>query len=130
MHIILGQAFSEWARETKRDPAQRLEWKDHVDRNVGHHLSLTAWGCREGLLTKTSEARSLGVQNKQGEWYGIRAYNRQEHLERMIQMHRLGRMLLQAQVPRTNREWLESIKGFGERCSEAGINSGQLEDNY
>ncbi len=39
-------------------------------------------------------------------------------------------MLLQLQVPRTNREWLESIERFGQQCSQAGINSGRKEDNY
>ena len=131
MHTILGQAFSEWARETKSNPEQRLDWKSHVDRNVGYHLSLTAWGLREGLLMKTSQARSsLGVKNKQGEWYGLHLYDRQEHLGRMLHMHRLGRVLLQTKVPHTNREWLESIEGFGKRCAELGINSGQKEDNY
>ena len=130
MHNMLSDAFSEWARETLSDPEQRRDWKTHVDRNVGYHLSLTAWGLREGLLTKSIRARSLGVQNTEGEWYGLRAYNRQEHHMRILQMHRTGRMLLQMQVPRTNREWLESIEGFGKRCSGAGINSGKREDNY
>ena len=131
MHTILRQAFVEWATETKSDKDQRLEWKLHVDRNVGYHLSLTAWGLREKLLKKTSRAMgSLGVKNQQGEWYGIRQYAKRYHLSKMLQLHRLGRMLLQTKVPHTNKEWLESIEGFGKRCSEAGINSGQKDDNY
>ena len=131
MHNILSDAFAEWARQTLSHPEQWRDWKTHVDRNVSHHLSLTAWGLREGLLMKKStRGKSLGVQNKAGEWYGLCAYNRQEHHVRILQMHRLGRMLLQMQVPRTNREWLESIEGFGKRCYDAGINTGQREDNY
>ena len=45
-------------------------------------------------------------------------------------MHRLGRMLLLMPVPRTNQQWLESIEGFGARCAQAGINTGQREYNY
>ena len=130
MHDILRGAFSEWAKETSADPEQRVEWKAHVDRNVWHHLSLTAWGCREGLLKKSSRATSLGVQNKTGQWYGLCVYNRWDHHAKMLQLHRLGRMLLQQQVPRTNQEWLDSLTKFGTQCSEAGINSGKREDNY
>ena len=130
MHDILRGAFSEWAKETSVDPEQREEWKAHVDRNVGFHLSLTAWGCREGLLNKSCRATSLGIQNKKGQRYGLCVYNKWDHHAKMLQLHRLGRMLLQMQVPRTNREWLGSINKFGLQCSEAGINSGQTEDNY
>ena len=130
MHDILRGAFSEWSRETLIDPEQRREWKAHVDRNVGYHLSLTAWGCREGLLKKSSCAKSLGVQNREGDWYELCVYNKHEHHARILQMHRLGRMLLQMQVPRKNQEWLESIERFGQRCSQARINSGRREDNY
>ena len=130
MHDILRCAFSEWAKETSLDPEQWEQWKTHVDRNVGFHLSLTAWGCREGLLNKSSRATSLRIQNKNGQWYGICVYNRSDHHAKMLQLHRLGRMLLQMQVPCTNREWLSSINKFGLQCSEAGINSGQRENNY
>ena len=70
---------------------------------------------------KTTRAKSMGVQNKDGEWYGPRAYVMQEHHPRMLGMHRLGRMLLHMQVPRTNREWLETIETFGRRCADIGI---------
>ena len=130
MHDILRGAFSEWAKETLADAEQRVEWQAHVDRNVWFHLSLTAWGCREGLLKKSSRAKSLGIQNKRGQWYRLCVYSRRDHHAKMLQLHRLGRMLLQMQVPRTNREWLDSITKFGSQCSEAGINSGQREDNY
>ena len=70
MHNKLSDAFSEWARGSVSDPEQRRDWKTHVDRNVHHHLSLTAWGLREGLLMKSTPARSSGVQNEEGEWYG------------------------------------------------------------
>ena len=130
MYDILRGALSEWAKETLADPEQRVEWKAHVDRNVGCHLSLTAWACREGLLNKFDRATSLGIQNKQGEWYGLCAYSKSDHHAKMLQLHRLGRMLLQMQVPHTNRDWLDSITKFGSRCSEAKINSGQREDNY
>ena len=130
MHDILRGAFSEWAKETSADPEQRVEWKAHVDRNVWHHLSLTAWGCRESLLNKSRRATSLGIQNQKGQWYGLCEYNRSDHHAKMLRLHRLGRMMLQMQVPRTNQEWMGSITKFGSQCSEAGINSGQREDNY
>ena len=130
LHGILCEVFREWARETSKDPQERADWREHVDRNVQYHLSLAAWGLREGLLVKSSRARSLGVQNKRGEWYGLCAYSKSSHHERMLRMHRMGRMLLLTPVPRTNQEWSESIEGFGERCAQAGINTGQKEDNY
>ena len=130
MHDILRGALFEWAKETSADPEQRVEWKAHVDRNVGYHLSLTAWACREGLLNKSDRATSLGIQNQQGQWYGLCVYSKSDHQVKMLQLHRLGRMLLQMQVPRTNREWLDSITKFGSQCSEARINSGRREDNY
>ena len=130
LHGILCEVFREWARETSKDPQGREDWREHVDRHVHYHLSLTAWGLREGLLVKSSRARSLGVHNKQGEWYGLCAYSKSTHHERMLRMHRMGRMLLSTPVPHTNQEWLESIEGLGTRCAQAGINTGQKEDNY
>ena len=79
---------------------------------------------------KTSRAKSLGVQNTASEWYGLRTYNKQEHHMRMLHMHRVGRMLLHMRVPRTNHEWLQSIQGFGKRCSDLGIHAGKRRDNY
>ena len=131
MHKILSDVFKEWGRQTRLDPGQRNRWKEHVDRNVSHHLSLTAWGLREGMLKKvTDSAGSLGVRNQSGEWYGVCGYDRQVHNARIRQMHRLGRMLLPMRVPRTNQEWLASMQDFGRRCADAGINSGKTENHY
>ena len=69
MYTCFQTAFQEWARQT--EPAKWDDWKTHVDRGVVFHLSLTAWGLREGLLCNTTPAKSLGVQNQYGEWYGF-----------------------------------------------------------
>ena len=59
VYTCFQTAFQVWARHA--EPTQWDDWKTHVDRGVVFHLSLTAWGLREGLLCKTTQAKSLGV---------------------------------------------------------------------
>ena len=118
MHTCFQTAFQEWARHT--EPTEWEDWKIHVDRNVSCHLSLTAWGLREGLLCKTTQAKSLGVQNQDGEWYGLArsVHTGQTQRHRMSRLHRVGRVLLGAQAPSTSAQLLSTVEHVGARAQQ------------
>ena len=111
-------AFQVWARHT--EPAKLDDWKTHVDRGVVFHLSLTAWGLREGLLCKTTQAKSLGVQNQHGEWYGLASgvHTGQDHSHKMSRLHRVGRVLLETQAPSTNAQWISAMEHVAARAQQ------------
>ena len=118
MHTCFQSAFQEWAHRTS--PAEWEDWKIHVDRNVLFNLSLTVWGLWEGLLCKTTQARSLGVQNQDGEWYGLAsgAHTGQDQGHRMSRLHRVGSITLDTQAPSTNAPWLSTVEHVQARAQQ------------
>ena len=123
MYTCFQTACQVWARHT--EPAKWDDWKTHVDRGVVFHLSLTAWGLREGLLCKTTQAKSLGVQNQYGEWYGLASgvHTGQDHSHRMSRLHRVGRVLLETQAPSTKAQWLSTVEHVGARAQQMRIHA-------
>ena len=74
-----------------------------------------------GILKKQSgHARSLGVQNAEGEWYALAAYC-PECVPKMLHLHSIGRLLLDTAIPETNAQWLTAMEDVSERASRANI---------
>ena len=121
MYTCFQTAFQVWTRHTK--PTKWDDWKTHVDRGVVFHLSLTAWGLREGLLCKTTQAKSLGVHNQYGEWYGLASsvHTGQYHNRKMSRLHRVGRVLLETQAHSTSTQWLSTVEHVGARAQQIRI---------
>lgn len=116
MRAIFVGSFREWARTL--DVEDREAWQKHVDRNVQNHLSLTAWGLRQGLLRKSSRANnSLKVANQEGEWYAVVPSEGPGDFAKMRRLHSLGRILLEAPVPTNNKEWLDCLTMVEMRAS-------------
>ena len=127
MHRVFRDAFQEYVR--RADEAERDEWRTQVDRNVAYHLSLTSWGLREHILVKTTRARSIKLQNKDGEWYGLVEAG-SEAIARMHRMHRKGRLLLDLPVPRTNKQWREVLTQVRQRAPVMKLGKAEDKDYH
>jgi hypothetical protein len=123
MHTCFQTEFQEWAHSTS--PADWEDWKIHVDRNVLCHLSLTVWGLREGSCVRPHRHKSLGVQNQDGEWYGLAsgAHTGQDQRHRMNRLHLVGIILWDTQAPSTNTQWLSAVEHVQARAQQMRINA-------
>ena len=70
------------------------------------------WGLRKGLLCNTTQTTSLGVQNQDGEWYGLASgvHTGQDQGRRMSRLHSVSRILLETQAPIINTQWLSAVE--------------------
>ena len=118
MHTCFQAAFQEWARTKNTSRFGGLEY-----RNVLLHPSLTVWGLRKGLLCNTTQTTSLGVQNQDGEWYGLASgvHTGQDQGHRMSRLHSVGRILLETQAPITNTQWLSAVEHVKARAQQMRI---------
>ena len=76
-----------------------------------------------GLLCNTTQAQSLGVQNQDGDWYGLAsgAHTGQDQGHNMHSLHRVGRILLETQAPSTNTQWLSAVEHVQARAQKMRI---------
>ena len=77
----------------------------------------------KGLLRKNTQAKSLGVQSQEGDWYGLAngTNTRQDQVHNMSRLHRVGRILLETQAPSTNTQWLSAVEHVQARAQRMRI---------
>ena len=76
-------------------------------------------------MCKTTQAKSLGVQNQYGEWYGPASgvHTGQDHGHRMGRLISVGGVLLETQAHSTNTQWLSTVEHVGARSQQMRIHA-------
>ena len=67
--------------------------------------------------------KSLGVQNQDGEWYGLArgAHTGQDQGHRMSRLHCVSIILLETQAPSTNTQWFSAVEHVQARAQQMRI---------
>lgn len=110
------------AEVVDRAQTEHAWWNTHVNRNVQNHLSFTAWALKNGILRKTPSIKeSLGIQNSDGEYYAIADFDKHEHTEKFVMMHRTGMALCSTPTPRDNIQWLKAFQEASKVAQMLGV---------